>query len=166
LSTYYESPDQKDIDKIKSLLEDIRSLLERFINEDFERLAAPEFSDEVNFVRSEMLPIINYTIRESQGYIDHHRYDPSFKDGLRSVGFLAPQVDFKKRWFDKFKTMWDQIKRGPIQIARRFAGVLFDEIDTILGSLAKVIPVLEPLIEIKEHLKNAVSAQEARSTSA
>jgi hypothetical protein len=28
-----------------------------------------------------------------------------------------------------------------------------------------VILVLEPLIEIKEHLKNAVSAQEAHSTS-
>jgi hypothetical protein len=164
LSTNYEGPDQKDINKIKSLLEDIRSLLEGFINEDFEHLATPEFIDEINFVRAEILPIIHHTLNESQGYIDHHRYDLSFKDGLRTVGFLAPQVDFKKRWFDKFKSTWNQVKRGPIQIARRFAGVLFDEIDTILGSLAKVIPVLEPLIEVKEHLKNAVSAQEARST--
>jgi hypothetical protein len=83
---------------------------------------------------------------------------------LRSVGFLAPQVDFKKRWFDKFKDLWYRIKDGPIQIARRFAGVLFDEIDTILDSLAKVFPALEPLIEIKEHLKNAVAAQEAQHT--
>ena len=111
-----------------------------------------------------ILPIINYTINEAKGYIDHHRYDPAFKDGLRNVGCLGPQLRFKKRWFDKFKNIWNRIKNGSIQIARRFAGVLLNEIDLILGSLAKVIPVLEPLIEIKEHLKNAISAYEESSS--
>ncbi len=72
---------------------------------------------------------------------------------MRSVGCLGSQLSFKKKWFGIFTNIWNQIKKEPIKIAKRFAGVLFDEIDTILGSLAKIIPVLEPLIEIKEHLK-------------
>jgi hypothetical protein len=35
------------------------------------------------------------------------------------------------------------------------------ERDSILNSLAKVVPVLEPVIEIKEHIQNAVKTAEA-----
>ncbi|MGC2428001.1 MAG: hypothetical protein WA421_13270 [Nitrososphaeraceae archaeon] len=104
-------------------------------------------------------------IHDADGYIQTHRYDPNFKDAVRSSGFFRPEVDTKKGLFDKIKNnLWYRFKHKSPRLALRCAGVLFEEIDSILESLAKFVPGLEGLIEIKKHIRNGLSAAEVASS--
>jgi hypothetical protein len=71
------------------------------------------------------------------------------KDAVRGSGFLRRQIDTKKDWLDKVKKLWSRFKHGITRSAFKCAGVLFEGIDNTLESLAKFIPGLEALIEIR-----------------
>lgn len=165
-------PDQEDIDKIRSLLNEIKDILVDFINNDFRRLSQDLVTQGIidenyfNDFKNNYVPIINQRMYDLDGYIQTHRYDPSFKDAVRGSGFLRPEVDTKKSGFDRIKTLWNKFKYKSTRLALRCAEVLFEEIDTILESLAKFIPGLEGLVEIKKHIKNGISAAEVASEAA
>jgi hypothetical protein len=127
LSRDFEHPEQEDIDEIIRLLKEIRDLLTGFIYEDFERLVHRDFADDASFFRQHYAPAIKQNIYDAIGYINAHRYDPAFKDGVRNIGFFSPDVRTKKRWFSRIKDIWNRVKGGPIKIARRIADVSFGE---------------------------------------
>jgi hypothetical protein len=149
-----------EIDRIIPILYDIRDILEHFINEDFERLVDSNFGNISPDLKTIGIPIIRTRIDEAVTYLDSRRYDPTFRDALGNFGFTRPEIEIKISFFDKVKHAWQRVKNGPVRIARKCASVLFDEMDTILGSLAKIVPVLEPIIELKEHMRNAMSASD------
>jgi hypothetical protein len=162
-------PDQEDIDKIRDLLKEIRDILTDFVENDFQRLSQSLITkgvvDPNYFVdfSNKYVPLIRQWIYDADGYIQAHRYDPNFKDAVRSSGFFRPEIDTKKDWLDKVKNFWYRFKHGSSTLVLKCTGVVFEGIDNILESLAKFIPGLEGLIEIKKHIKNVVSAAEVAS---
>lgn len=165
-------PDQEDIDKVLELLKEIRDILTEFISNDFQRLAQSLITQGIvnvnyfNDFKNTYIPIINQRAYEMHGYIEAHRYDPDFKEKVRSCGFFRPEVDIKKERLSGLRSFFSRFKNGPTRLALRCARVLFEEADTILESLAGFVPGLHGLIEIKKHVHNGVSAAEVASDAA
>lgn len=159
-------PDQDDIDKVLELLKEIRDILTEFISNDFQRLAQSLITQgivNVNYFedfKTTYIPIINQRVYDAHGYIEAHKYDPDFKEKVRSCGFFRPEVDMKREWLSRVRNFFTRFKNGPTRLALRCARVLFEEADTILESLAGSVPGLHGLIEIKKHVHNGVSAGE------
>src|SRR5215217_1770747 len=86
-------------------------------------------------------------LRSKIRYWKDDLYYSRYEDDLQSVGLQGPQLDLK---LQGLSSAWERFKsRGTARLLRNLLGW----VNAILGSLAKVIPGVEALKELKEAIE-------------
>ena len=157
------TPTEKEINEIRDLLKEILAHLNSFIEKDYPELGHPAFVDMDKEFRPDMFRILEERFNEADSYIKERARNEVFLVSMGNVGFSGKELTLKQKALKKAKEIYEKLRTKGKEIWRKFAPVFLDFIDDILDSLAKAIPVLEAVAEIKKYFKNSINAAIATS---